>query len=95
MKPALRKRLGVYHAAALEAAGMLCPLLALMSLVPELASLQGIALVSLWIGCGHTLLHYYNLCPVLRWNPFFKGLFAFGAGVLWPLWFLPRTPIGR
>lgn len=95
MKAVLRRRVARYYALVEESAGMFCPLLALMSVVPELASLRGIALLSLWIGCGHTLLHFYDLCPEVRYRPFFKGLFAFGAGVCWPLWFLPRTPIGR
>lgn len=74
---------------------MLCPLLAVMSVVPELVSLRGIALLALWFGCGHTLLFFYGVFPQVRYRPFFKGLVAFGAGVCWPLWFLPRSPVRR
>lgn len=95
MKPLWRRRVRIWYAAIEESAGVLCPLLCVMSVVPELASLRGVALLSLWIGCGHTLLHFYSLCPPIRYRPFFRGLFAFGAGMCWPLWFLPRTPIGR
>lgn len=95
MKRVWGKRLHVLHGAIEEAAGMLCPLLAVMSVMPELATLRGIALLALWFGFGHTLLHFYGLYPHLRFRPFFKGLFAFGAGVCWPLWFLPRSPVGR
>jgi hypothetical protein len=95
MRPAWRKGVRTYYAAIEECAGVLCPLLAVMSVVPQIASLQGVALVSLWIGCGHTLLHFYGLCPRVRYRPFLRGLFAFGAGVCWPIWFLARRPIGR
>lgn len=95
MKRDWSKQITRYYAAAEEGAGVLCPLLAVMSVIPELASLQGVALLSLWIGFGHTLLHFYDLCPRVRYRPFFKGLFAFGAGICWPLWFLPQKPIGR
>lgn len=95
MKRDWTSRIGRYYAAIEEGAGVLCPLLAAMSLIPELATLQGVALLSLWIGFGHTLLHFYDLCPQVRYRPFFKGLFAFGVGVCWPLWFLLQRPIRR
>ena len=95
MKVHWGSRVRTCYAAIEEAAGMLCPLLAVISVVPALATLQGIALASLWIGCGHTLLHFYDVYPHLRYRPFFKGLFAFGAGTCWPLWFLLRSPVGR
>ncbi len=95
MNPASRAWLRAAYAAVEEAAGMLCPLLAIVSVAPPLATLPGIALVSLWIGFGHAVLHFYDLCPALRYRPVVKGLFAFGAGVCWPLWFLLRPPLGR
>lgn len=96
MTPAWRRRVRRGYAALEEAAGMLCPLLYVVSVIPPLATLQGIALLSLWIGCGHTLLHFYDLCPPLvRYRPFIRGLFAFAAGLCWPLWFLRPTSLGR
>jgi hypothetical protein len=95
MKPAWGNRLKTSYAAIEESAGVLCPLLVIMSVVPELASFRAIALISLWFGCGHTLLHFYDVYPALRFRPFYKGLFAFGAGICWPVWFLPGSPVGR
>lgn len=78
-----------------EGMGMLLPLLAVASLVPELVSYQSVAFMSLWLGAGHTLLFYFGLYPTLRYRPFFKGLFGFGAGVCWPLWFVKDSPQRR
>jgi hypothetical protein len=95
MKAGWGSRAARLYAAIEESAGMLCPLLAVMAIFPELATLRGIALLSLWFGCGHTLLHFYSLCPPLRYRPFFRGLFAFGAGMCWPLWFVAPSAAGR
>lgn len=95
MKQGWGNRMRGWYAAVEESAGVLCPLLVIMSVIPELATLRGIALVALWFGFGHTLLYFYNLYPHLRFRPFFKGMFAFGAGVCWPVWFLPGSPVGR
>lgn len=73
-----------------EGMGMLLPLLAIASTMPDLVSFQSVALVALWLGCGHTVLFYLNPYPPLRYRPFYRGLFAFGAGVCWPLWILSR-----
>lgn len=84
-----------WYTAVEEAMGMMLPILALASVMPDLVSLRAVALTALWIGCGHTLLYYFGLYPQLRYRPFFKGLFAFGAGVCWPLWFLRDSPARR
>lgn len=70
-----------------EFAGVLCPLLSVMSVMHNADLLQWSAFLFLWLGGGHTVLHFYDLYPQLRYRPFFKGLFAFGVGIFWPLWY--------
>ena len=89
------RRVRAWYAGVEESTGVLCPLLLVVSLIPELATLRGIALAALWLGFGHTMLHFYDVYPRLSLRPFFKGPFAFGAGVLWPGWFQPGSPVGR
>jgi len=74
-----------------EFAGVLCPALSLMSLLHNGDALQWSAFLFLWLGCGHAVLHFYDLYPQLRYRPFFKGLFAFGVGLCWPLWYAWKT----
>ncbi len=88
-------RVARWHDKLEEAMGMVLPALALASLVPDLVSLQSVALAALWMGWGHTLLYYLGLYPKLRCRPVFKGLVAFAAGLAWPLWFLPQPAIRR
>jgi hypothetical protein len=70
-----------------ESAGVLCPLLSILSLIHQAGYLEWSAALFLWLGCGHTVLYFYGLYPELKYRPFFKGLFAFGVGLCWPLWY--------
>jgi hypothetical protein len=74
-----------------ETAGLLCPLLSILSLIYQAGYLEWSALLFLWLGCGHTVLYFYDLYPQLRYRPFFKGLFAFGVGLCWPLWYAHQS----
>lgn len=78
-----------------EAMGILLPILTLASIVPDHVTMGAVAVASLWLGIGHTMLFYFGVYPTLRYRPFVKGLFAFGAGVCWPLWFLPHQILRR
>ncbi len=69
-----------------EFAGLLCPLLSLLSVMYNVGSLRWSALLFLWLGSGHTVLYFYGIYPELRYRPFFKGMFAFGVGLCWPVW---------
>jgi len=73
-----------------ETAGVLCPLLSILSLIHQAGYVEWSALLFLWLGCGHTVLHFYGLYPQIGYRPFFKGLFAFGVGLCWPLWYARR-----
>jgi hypothetical protein len=70
-----------------ELAGVICPLLSVVSLLHYAGVLNWSALLFLWLGCGHTVLYFYDLYPPLRYRPFFRGMFAFGVGLCWPLWY--------
>ncbi|MFK7916165.1 MAG: hypothetical protein AB8B93_19795 [Pseudomonadales bacterium] len=68
-----------------EAAGCLCPLLLVLSLLPQ-SLLPGIAAATfLWLGLGHSLLYYFDRMPVTRAAPLVRGFSALIAGALWPL----------
>ncbi len=73
-----------------EVMGTLLPLLVIASAAPGWISLPSVAIASLWLGFGHAALYYLDLYPVLRCRPFYRGVFAIGAGVCWPLWILTR-----
>ena len=56
-----------------------------LSLVPA-PWLPAIAAATfLWLGLGHSLLHYFDRMPVTRAAPVWRGLVALLAGILWPL----------
>ena len=86
---AWKNRLAVYQRIE-ESAGMLCPLLSIISVMNQFTSLRWSAWLFLWLGCGHAVLHFYNLYPRLSYRPFFQGMFAFGVGLCWPLWYARR-----
>lgn len=84
MKTQAHTRLNPLHLVE-EAAGCLCPLLLMLSLVPT-ALLPAVAAgVCLWLGLGHSLLYYCNRMPVTRAAPVLRGVCALLAGLIWPL----------
>lgn len=66
--------------------GVACPLLSVLSVLDYFELIRWTWLLLFWLSCGHWTLYFYDLYPLLRYRPFFKGLFIFGVGLLWPLW---------
>lgn len=70
--------------------GVICPLLGALSVLDNLGLLRWAWLFFLWLSCGHYLLYFYDVYPLLRYRPFAKGLFVFGIGMMWPVWYVLR-----
>lgn len=70
--------------------GVACPLAGAVSLLDFWELLGWTWLLLLWMSCGHYALYWYDACPVLKYRPFVRGLFVFGVGILWPVWFAAR-----
>jgi hypothetical protein len=78
------------HGGVEEFFGVLCPALSALSLMDDGARLAGAAALFLWLGWGHAMLFAFDLYPELRHRPFLRGLFAFGVGLGWPIWWAAR-----
>jgi len=76
----------------MHAFGVICPSLCAVVLFDQAGLLTWSWLLFLWMSCGHFLLHIYDTYPRLAYHPFATGLFAFGVGVLWPVWLKRRMP---
>jgi hypothetical protein len=81
-----------YHDAALHTFGVVCPSLCMVLLFEHGGILIWIWMLFLWMACGHFILYLYEVYPRLKYNPFATGLFAFGVGVLWPVWLKRHMP---
>jgi len=68
--------------------GVVCPLLGALSVLDAAGLLAWAWLLFFWMACGHYSLHACGIYPPLKYRAFVKGLFAFGVGLLWPVWCL-------
>ena len=66
--------------------GVATPLLGALTLLDFFGLLGWTWLLFFWMSCGHWALYFYGTYPHLRHRPFVRGMFAFGVGLLWPVW---------
>lgn len=66
--------------------GVACPLLSVLSVLDHFGLIRWAWLLLFWLSCGHWTLYLYDLYPTLKYRAFVKGLFVFGVGMLWPIW---------
>lgn len=66
--------------------GVVCPSLCMVLLFDYAGVMLWVWTAFLWMSVGHFMLCIYDVYPRLKYNPFFSGLFAFGVGLLWPVW---------
>lgn len=83
-----------YHETTMHVFGVACPSLCALSLFDYAGLMGWVWLLFLWMACGHFLLFLNDVYPRLKYHAFTLGLFAFGVGVLWPLWLRQRPQNG-
>lgn len=93
MTPAPR-RLGQAYDTVEHVFGVVAPLLGALSLLDFFGLLAWTWLLLLWMSCGHWALYFCDTYPELKHRPFARGMFAFGVGLLWPLWLAARPARG-
>jgi hypothetical protein len=88
----MRNRLMRHHDTAMHIFGVVCPALCAVSLLDLAGWLSWTWLLFVWLGCGHFMMYVHDVYPRLKQHAFATGLFAFGVGLLWPLWLLRHVP---
>jgi hypothetical protein len=74
--------------------GVVTPVLGALTVLDFFQQLAWAWLLFFWMSCGHWALYWQGTYPRLTQRPFVRGLFAFGVGLLWPVW-LARRASGR
>lgn len=71
-------------------AGVVVPLLCVLSIMDYFGLLRWAWVLLFWLSCGHWSIYLYNAYPRLKYGAFSRGLFVFGVGMLWPVWCAPH-----
>ena len=90
MNAAWRRNLAQGYDAVEHVFGVITPLASALSLLDAFGLLGWTWLLLFWLSCGHWVLYFYGAYPIVRHRPFVRGLFAFGVGLLFPVWLLAR-----
>lgn len=88
---AATRRLKEAHDAIEHVFGVITPALGALTLLDFFGLLEWTWLFFFWLACGHWAAYGFDAYPRLPHRPFVRGLFAFGFGVLWPLWLATRA----
>src|SRR3954469_2871252 len=89
---AMTTPLAKHHDAILHILGVACPALCAVSLLDYSGLLSWTWILFAWLSCGHFVLYANDLYTRLKHHPFATCLFAFGVGLLWPVWLVQRLP---
>src|SRR5688572_32437847 len=75
------RRLRARYESIMHFFGVACPVLSALSILHYAGLIQWLWLFMLWLACGHFLLYFYNLYPLIKYRAFAQGLFVFGVGL--------------